>query len=1520
MDPLILPIKTRADDGVEKLIGELEKIRKLTETPLTLKANLDLDGLEGQLAKARGMIRSLQGQIDASLAAAGGGRTPASRGGVVSAAVSEASSVLAAAAAAGAEALPAPDVSGIARAASGYGAAAEAANDIVKEITSINAEGERVIRTTRAIGKGLLEVTNDQDAASQLIDTSGVAALKSDMGEISRRYAPQLAGAMGDTAAQIGLARQRVAEMDQVLARNSALGFSEAFEKAQGEIGKARKELAALESKGRRESQNRFTKQSKDTLARAIDDQINRARVDAAALGGDLTARAAQSRELARSLQDISLAAESQGFDAEAKRARNAAASALASARRDRQSVFDSLAAEEAKARSSAAKAALKKTEEDFRRSIGDEIRQSELRIAQLGKDYAGRAGEFQRRAKALDQLESRGRAQGFVGAADSARAARLQAETKAMRELNRTVVQSGHNFDFHSSSVLRNAASFAKWNAAMLLVTAPLAAITAGVRGAIRIQRESAVLLQVFQGTEAEAIGLRDATLGLAAANGRASSEANDAAVSYARLALSQSQAILAVETSLKAANVAEIDAGRATEDLSAIYAAFSLSVSELPAVLGRLNSISNRYNATVDDQLQGLSRVSGVARQAGIDLARLEGVIAAATGLTGRGGAEIGNALKTIAQELTDIQKAERLQRDFGIAITDNSGALLRFDTILRNVVLRYDDLSTAQQSQLRQLVAGSRQAARFANIIDSYGTALALSAVAQTDLNSANQENERIISTADAQIQAVATAWEALWTTILTTRVGDYSALDALALSLEAAVIVFTQAADAANLYLQILGKFTQFSPAGFTESGLETLKEFRPFRDAAAFFGGGKTGEEINSLRSEGRRAGKALGEELTAANREALKRLHKLDFADLIEGGSGGSNPIADFIGRTFRDLRRGGNALAGAQANAFADLVGAGSAGEAAASADELREALEANNEELVRLKNNAGAAGAAGDFFEYLADRARSAGDSAKFLREFEKQLRQIRTDAGLVAGSDLLPSAEIEGLIRNARALAQGGDLAGAAAQLDVISQKISESAGAADKAFRDAYEPSLEAADAAVDAINAQQAALRDAGQAGTREYENLEAAARNYIKAAEDLRRLEGEAPAPENPLGAVQLQVDRFAELSARRLQGILSAAQGGPNFSSAADKARLSILALREAMGSIDFQRASNDFRLAEERLGGVAAAEYDRAAAAFAAENAKLGEARDEIEKKLEEAQAGLSGDILSDVFAAAGRGVENAVLAFDAGANAGDRMLNRARALRDLIDQNGATDLDWARSDSLDRESTRNAGIAAARQLQIDVAREQATVEQSRLQTMYDQRRALEDQRREMEELLGLASREDQVRAAAASAAARRGTDFGSADFQRNAFPFFSDELRRAISQLSPDFAAARRGRDSAREGADLDAAARALSETAALLRPLAALEPALREAFGERGPDAREALTPGARVGEIIQLSIGDVRINLDVSEEIRGAVDVKLDAIRAEFQGDLNRWRESIDRQLRGDGDYAAGSPV
>lgn len=337
------------------------------------------------------------------------------------------------------------------------------------------------------------------------------------------------------------------------------------------------------------------------------------------------------------------------------------------------------------------------------------------------------------------------------------------------MERLAAATNKSGHAFDFHSNSLLKNAATFVQWYAPAQLAMKTFSAVGFGISSAVDAQRTFKILGAVYQGTAEEAAHLADQTLMLAAANGRDSKEAADSVVAWARLGLTRTQALMAVETSLQAANVAEVSAAEATAYLTANYKAFGQTIADIPATLDYINSLSNK-NAVAPKQIfEGLARGGKIAKQAGLELEAVAAIITTVSATTQRPGSEVGNTIKTTISRLGRPKVQKDLKEQFGYDISTATGDAKKMEQVLGDLAALYPTLNTLEQGRLLNIVAGATQGNRFAIILDTWNEKLVAQATAELDTNSAMRENAQILDTVSAKLAELETSWTRLFHTL-------------------------------------------------------------------------------------------------------------------------------------------------------------------------------------------------------------------------------------------------------------------------------------------------------------------------------------------------------------------------------------------------------------------------------------------------------------------------------------------------------------------------------------------------------------------------------------------------------------------------------------------------------------------------------------------------------------------------------------------------------------------------------
>ena len=186
----------------------------------------------------------------------------------------------------------------------------------------------------------------------------------------------------------------------------------------------------------------------------------------------------------------------------------------------------------------------------------------------------------------------------------------------------------------------------------------------------------------------------------------------AADAALEFSRQGLSVEEVLKRTNDALTLTRITSLDAAEAVSGLTAAVNAFGEAGLTTTDIIDKLAAVDVKFAVSSEDLINGLERAGAVAIDAGVSLDSLVGIITSLQQTTARGGAVIGNGLKTI---FTRIQRPESLRQleDMGIAVRGLTGAILPADQVLKSIAKTFDSLTQAQQSNIVQFSAGIFQA---------------------------------------------------------------------------------------------------------------------------------------------------------------------------------------------------------------------------------------------------------------------------------------------------------------------------------------------------------------------------------------------------------------------------------------------------------------------------------------------------------------------------------------------------------------------------------------------------------------------------------------------------------------------------------------------------------------------------------------------------------------------------------------------------------------------------------------
>jgi TP901 family phage tail tape measure protein len=152
-------------------------------------------------------------------------------------------------------------------------------------------------------------------------------------------------------------------------------------------------------------------------------------------------------------------------------------------------------------------------------------------------------------------------------------------------------------------------------------------------------------------------------------------------------------------------------LDVVSSTEALTSAVNSFTKEALTTTEVVNKLAAVDARFAVSSRDLSEAIQRVGSSASEAGVSFDELLGIVTSVQQTTARGGAVIGNALKTIFTRIERPQVINDL-RDFGVTVTDLSGNALPAIKVLENLSQSFQNLSPVVKSQVAELVGGVYQ----------------------------------------------------------------------------------------------------------------------------------------------------------------------------------------------------------------------------------------------------------------------------------------------------------------------------------------------------------------------------------------------------------------------------------------------------------------------------------------------------------------------------------------------------------------------------------------------------------------------------------------------------------------------------------------------------------------------------------------------------------------------------------------------------------------------------------------
>ena len=191
----------------------------------------------------------------------------------------------------------------------------------------------------------------------------------------------------------------------------------------------------------------------------------------------------------------------------------------------------------------------------------------------------------------------------------------------------------------------------------------------------------------------------------------GKSFSEVASGALELARQGLSAEDTLARLNDAMILSRLSGLDAAQSVQGLTAAFNSFKSSGISTAEILNKVVAAAQSFAVSEKDIIEGLGRSASVADLAGVSFNELAAIITAIQEKTARGGAVIGNSLKTIFARIQDRAVISDLD-DMGITVKNLQGDVLPALKILENLAAELGGFSQIEQADISKKLGGIYQ----------------------------------------------------------------------------------------------------------------------------------------------------------------------------------------------------------------------------------------------------------------------------------------------------------------------------------------------------------------------------------------------------------------------------------------------------------------------------------------------------------------------------------------------------------------------------------------------------------------------------------------------------------------------------------------------------------------------------------------------------------------------------------------------------------------------------------------
>jgi len=298
---------------------------------------------------------------------------------------------------------------------------------------------------------------------------------------------------------------------------------------------------------------------------------------------------------------------------------------------------------------------------------------------------------------------------------------------------------------EFTKSMEAANARVLA-FGASVGVITAVSAGLKSLVTTSIEVEKSLTNINSILKQSESQLDGFKNQIFDIARNTGQTFEVVAEAALELSRQGLKAEEVTKRLNDALVLSRLSGLSASESVAGLTAAVNSFSKAGLTTSDVLNKISAAAASAAVSDRDLIEGLKRSGAVAVASGVKFDELIGIISALQERTARGGAVIGNSLKTIFVRIQDLDRLKTLQT-LGVQVTDLEGKVLSSNKIIENLAPTFAKLDQASRVNLADNLVGKFQIAPFLALLEDFNQKISRSGeVAATSFGATNEAYER------------------------------------------------------------------------------------------------------------------------------------------------------------------------------------------------------------------------------------------------------------------------------------------------------------------------------------------------------------------------------------------------------------------------------------------------------------------------------------------------------------------------------------------------------------------------------------------------------------------------------------------------------------------------------------------------------------------------------------------------------------------------------------------------------